>query len=254
MSVNKLLLIAGGCFPFQDNIPPQGLYHQILKEKVLKQQDIELELTLIRYEKLGNCVDLIKEESLKEKPDYILFHLRVEPIFRYIKFLYRYHNRKNIYKSTLNIAAFGIHNLKLHQRQDSTDIDKITYSSRKSSDLHKVLREFNYALGLLSGNVRYSFRLYLKVLLELRKFCNEEDIVLIVTSPASRPFSFFENLISYRLFKYITSQKSLHDIIFVNGLGLKDPNGVNLFCEDKIRVNERGHERFAELISRRLGG
>ena len=108
-------------------------------------------------------------------------------------------------------------------------------------------------MSFLSGNVRYAFGLYLKVLLDLRKFCKDEGIRLIVTSPASRPVSFFENLISDRLFEYIKSQKSLDNTIFVNGLGVKDENGNNLFCEDKIRVNERGHERFADLISRRLG-
>jgi hypothetical protein len=130
--------------------------------------------------------------------------------------------------------------------------NKITSPSRELSYLHKVIRELNYSMSFLSGNIRYAFRFYLKVLLDLRKFCKDEGIRLIVTSPASRPVSFFENLISLRLFEFIRSQNSLDSTIFVNGLGVLDENGNNLFCEDKIRVNERGHERFAELISRSL--
>ena len=234
MSINKRLLIAGGCFPFQDNISHQALYHQVLKEIAFHQQNIDLVINLIRYEKLENCVDIIKGETLKDTPDCILFHLRVEPIFRYIKLLYRYHNKDNIFKASLNIAVLGIHNLTLYQRPDEVNNDKITSPSREFSYLHEALRELNYAMSFLSGNVRYAFGLYLKVLLDLRKFCKDEGIRLIVTSPASRPVSLFENLISDRLFEYIKSQKSLDNTIFVNGLGVKDENGNNLFCEDKI--------------------
>ncbi len=241
------LLIAGGCFPVQENIPFPRLYHQLLRERMFNENDVEADINIIRYEKLESCFDQISDAIKKNKTEILLFHLRIEPLFKFIKFYYENLNSKMTLTASLNISLLGIHNLILHRSTMKSENYGERLSQRKKSFLHSLLRETNYALGVISGNMRYIFRIYLKLVYDIYNLCRENNIQLIITSPASRPVSAFEDFISNRLFKYF--EKTYSDgITIINALGKKDENGEFLFCEDKIRVNETGHKRFAKLI------
>lgn len=237
----------------QDNISPENLYHQVLQERLLKESDLQLDVDILRYEKLETCSTEIAEKISKSKYDHLLFHLRVEPLFRDLKFFYRHKNKDNIVSSSITIALLGIRGLKLFHTMGNKINVVNTYSPANTSFLHKFLRGLNYTLGILSGNLRSTLSKYLLVVKKLEKLCYEKNITLIITSPASRPVSFFENFISGRIFQLIL-KKCEKETIMINGLGVIDKQGNYLFCNDGIRVNEAGHKRFADLIISKITG
>lgn len=245
MSRKMQILIAGGCFPVQDNIPQQHLYHQVIKKILMEEYDIDLKINIIRYDRLKDAAELILNSLKNVNPEYLLFHLRVEPLFKYIKFFYKYHNLSNKSIASINFSFLGIHNLRI--RIKSIRQGNLTNVSSKSPTRH-FLSEMNYALGFLTGNLRYSFRIYSTILHRIIKYCQDQNINLIITGPVSRPVSFSENFISSKLYYYFKNIHVNDDIKIINCLGLINNEGAGLFCEDKIRVNEMGHLRFAQII------
>jgi hypothetical protein len=235
----------GGCFPVQDNIPPERVYHQVIKKILLKEKNIDLRINIIRYDRLKDAAELILNSLNNTNPEYLLFHLRVEPLFRYIKFFYKYHNLSNKSVALINFSFFGIHNLKIRVKSDRQE-NPANFSL--NSPARHFLSEMNYALGYLMGNLRYSFRIYSTILQEIIKYCQDRNINMIITGPVSRPVSFFENIISSKLFYYFKNIHVNDDIKIINCLGLLNNEGADLFCEDKIRVNETGHLRFAQIV------
>jgi hypothetical protein len=243
MSCEKKILIAGGCFPVQDNIPPQQLYHQVIKKILIEEYNIDLKINIIRYDKLNDASELILNSLKNVNPEYFLFHLRVEPLFRYIKFFYKYHNHSDKSVASINFSFLGIHNLRIRKKSERPG----NFINLSSTSRH-FLSEMNYALGFLLGNIRYAFRIYSTMLQKVIKYCLEHNINLIITGPVSRPVSFFENLISTKLFYYFNKIYKKDDIKIINCLGLVNNEGASLFCDDNIRVNEIGHLRFAKII------
>ena len=80
--VYTCFLIVGRCFTQQHNIEPPRLYHQLLKTKMKSEHSIELDIDIIRYERLTKCLEEVTSATKIRKPDLLLFHIRPEPILR----------------------------------------------------------------------------------------------------------------------------------------------------------------------------
>jgi len=101
------ILIVGGCFPVQSNIPKEKLYHQILKDRVERELSTRIEIKILQYEKLAPTLNRIKEIVNQQNIDLIIFHIRVEQILRMIKLFLRYYDKNEVYHKGLNLAIFG---------------------------------------------------------------------------------------------------------------------------------------------------
>ena len=61
MKSNINLLVVGGCFPVQTNIPTENLYHFLLKEKIRNELSVKIEINILQYEKISPTFKRIKE-------------------------------------------------------------------------------------------------------------------------------------------------------------------------------------------------
>ncbi len=249
METKIKILIVGGCFPVQENIPSKDLYHQILKKKLGKYDEINLEIKIIRYDLIPQCYTAIVEAINIDKPDWILFHLRAEPILGLSKLYYEYHDKNKM--RTLSITASSI-NFKYRKKYPAGDETKNKKSSGRllnsQSSLRYILREINYFCGKIVGNMTSAFALYLDLLKQIITLCKNNNIELIITGPVSRPHTFFEDYLSRKLHFFINSSLGNNGMIYLNCLGRSSQNGESLFFDDHIMVNENGHRRIAELI------
>ena len=249
--MNKKLkvLIVGGCFPVQDNIQREYLYHQLLKAKLASKHNINLEITIIRYEIVSKCFFSITEAVALKKPDILLLHTRIEPLLASLKFYHEYNNTSGQKVRKLNAFSLKLENREKPLRKGSSHLFKTTRKLFFTENvMHKLFREMNFLLGKIAGNMKPALSSYSVLCDELKKFCKQNEIKLIITGPVSRPRSFFENYFSRKLHLLISPAESDENLYFINFLGEKDEQGESLFCEDQIRVNEKGHARIAELI------
>ncbi|MCX6148930.1 MAG: hypothetical protein NTX22_00230 [Ignavibacteriales bacterium] len=242
------LLIVGGCFPVQDNIEPSKLYHQQLKNK-LQESNINLDIRIIRYESISKSFENIKEVIDKEKPDCLLFHLRVEPILLSSKFYSKYYDKDGNLIKHINLAVFNLNYRKIKKRTSEKVINnELSKKSKFSTSVQNIFREINYFFGYIMGDWSAAFSKYLSLLIKIIELCKTYGITLVITGPVSRPYSNLENHLSKKLHKYMSQYSFLHNQIYANLFGAKDEHGNFLFCADLKRVNEIGHKRISEII------
>jgi hypothetical protein len=240
------ILIVGGCFPVQSNIPKEKLYHQILKDRVERELCTRIEIKILQYEKLAPTFDRIKEIVDQQSIDLIIFHIRIEQILRMIKLYLRYYDKNEVYHKGLNLAVFGTSiperkDFNLHHSSRNSHINRNRFSNR-------YLKNINYILGYVVLNQVIAFRSYKRLITSISKLCETKSLDIIFTCPVSRPANFIENLTSIILSFYMR-------LLIVNKLkktclkllGLEQ-NSQYLFCEDHIKVNESGHQRIANII------
>ncbi len=247
------VLIAGGCFPFQDNISSSELYHSVMKEQIECKSTRQINISLIRYNSLSGVMDQILTQSNISKPDFLIFHCRVESFLRRVKFFYRYHDSQDRVVNSFNILGKAI--VFSHGNCATAGSDKQN-SSQQNSPRRNILRligkELNYTAGIIIGNLFLPLRRTQLLLNAINSFCTLHQIKLIVTSPVPRPISFTENLTSLLLHWYLQYAVGKQDVRYMNIWRKNDTEGNFLFCDDKIRVNALGHRRIGEMLAEEI--
>ncbi len=243
------LLIVGGCFPVQDNIEPSLLYHQLLKKNIEKSSDVIITIKIIRYDSISGSYEKIKEAIMVENPDWILFHLRTEPILLSSKLYSKY-----VDKNSKFVRQFHMERIDWNFRWEKSCKGRETYFQTSKGEnkiflkVRIVFREINYFLGLVLGNWNQVFKNYLTLSVKLLEYCKSLNKILIITSPIPRPRSLFENLLSYKLHKFMNDRRLLDNETYVNLYDTFNKEEKFLFCGDLIKVNEIGHKRVSEIL------
>jgi len=155
--VNLSFLIVGGCFPVQDNISSENLYHAYLSREVKSKYNRCLTVEVVRYERFSDCLGNIKKHNENNPMDILLFHFRSEHFLRLCKLVFRYRSEHNGIKRTLNMLFCSMSRVE--------DIDYLAYTgatvrSRKPNQnkFYPVLVAANYLLGFLAGNVHFALK------------------------------------------------------------------------------------------------
>ena len=244
-------IILGGCFAEQHNIEFGKHYHQLLKQKLIDIQNIDIEYRIVRYERLSKCFEKLLSESEKIKPDLILLHIRSEPILRISKLYYKYIDAEGRLKRSLNISLLNKINPEKHKHIINRKLES-SFKQNNSTRLHKLLIEANYLLGCLTGNFNYTVKAYIKLINELIKYSAENEIKLLVVGPASRRHTFMENYFTNKLNVKISEALKNNNDKYVDCLGEYSDNNEYLFFDGGIFVNEAGHLRVAERIYQKM--
>jgi len=242
------IVVVGGCFPFQDFIEPARLYHQTLKNK-LSHTGYSVDVVPPRYERIKNTLSKIEAENGNGKIDSLIFHLRTEPFMHLSKIWYRYENLNGKKAFSIHLAGFSKLYPELYDIPVPDRRILRTFEYLKESIIYHLLREFNYFLGSLFGNQRLAFALYKDFVLDLKAFCKEQSIQLIITGPISRPFSRFENALSQKISTRFEQFLDENEIEFIPFLGEKTRKSESMFFPNGIHVSEAGHDEIAEKLS-----
>jgi len=245
---NLKIMIVGGCFTEQHNINYAEHYHQLLKAK-LKNHNYDVQLNIVRYERLTKCLEKIITQTDIQQPDILIFHIRSEPLLRIAKFYYKFLDSNKRIKYVFNFSMFNKNNSELHRHFiNRPKVFATSIESQKENVFYLLLLNFNYLFGKLFGNWKYAYKLYLKLIYDIQNFCMKKQIPLIIVGPVSRPRNYTENLLSNKLSSYCEALPLNSTESFVNTLGVQGENKENLFFENGMHVNQCGHKRIANFL------
>ncbi|MCU7517057.1 MAG: hypothetical protein HF307_11825 [Ignavibacteria bacterium] len=214
-----------------------------MRQKILEECGIHLSIDILRYEDIKSCLELVKKKVAASKPDFLLFHMRAEPVLPKVKFYNVYTDSKGRLKRSIRIFTKVVIRIAGGEK-----ISKRVVPEKSLGKFHNCLRELNYLLGILAFNFIKMKKDHLELIKEITGYCKAKDIEPIITGPVSRPRSYFENLISEKIYEFAGRHTGKTQEQCLNLLGLEDEKGEFLFCKDLIKVNEAGHKRIAEMI------
>ncbi|MCX6232059.1 MAG: aldolase/citrate lyase family protein [Bacteroidetes bacterium] len=240
----------GGCFPVQGNILFEDLFHQVLKNKIENNTDINFIINIIRYERLSNCIQKVDTFTKNQTIDAVVFSIRPEPMLRLSKLSYKFINNKGEKKRTFNLPFLK---LLSPEKYDLLSIEQRYFPPVRIEKSNKINIGLNLNLlfGYLIGNHRYAMKIYLQLVTDLIVFCKSKNFPVIIISPALRTSSISEKYLSKRFDKFIHKNKSIFNGNYIIGSDLKK-DGKNLFFNNGIHANEYYHELIANRVFDKL--
>lgn len=249
-----LITIVGGCLTQQGNLPGSALYHQRLLAN-LAATGIAAQLAVVRYERLATCVAKVRAHEAATPADWLIFHLRTEPLLRLTKLIYRYHAPAGL-RARLLLNLPGRRGAARHNPLCDRPAD--AYPAACPTDYstpprHRPAPALNAWLGALIGNRRRALRTVLAVLDALAGHAAAAGTRLLVVGPPTRPASAFENDLARRLDMRAAAWAARTPAVrYVPLRGEQGEAGRAFFGPNGIHVSAAGHERIAELLAPNL--
>ena len=242
------LCFVGGCFTVQYNVLVEDNFLQLTKQTIEEHNAINLNINIIRYEKLANCAEKLRNQNQTIQADIIVFHIRPEPYLRMLKFYYKYKNNDGKIRKSINFSAINIH---LSEKYDYLEIG-IRYPEQpkdKKSLFHNWLIDMNYLSGFLLWNHYFAIKRYLKLTDQIIDYCNKENTTLIVLGPTIRFQTKIERMVSAKFTASV--EKSLHrkGINFLSGIDKSVINQRVYFNRGSIFANEKYHKLISQGIT-----
>jgi|GEM_PF-2178772 hypothetical protein len=240
-----ILGIIGGCFPVQEQIKHDELYHQLIAHRLLDESGINLRTEISRYDLINECEEAFNNIISKVIPDILLFHVRPDPYLINSKVYARFVNKNKIKTSKINL-----HKLSGFKEPDLIAVNTRDFNGRKKRKqyLRKIFRELNYLAGILSGNNSITIDKFVEIIYFLKSKCESRNIKLIVQGPPSRPRSKMENYLLNKLNKKLFARLLNSDIEYIPCFGEYDEDGNYIFLGDNIHLSSFGHKKIAGLL------
>ena len=245
------LTFVGGCFPVQNDILFEDLFHQKLKRRIEREYDTELNINIIRYEQFGTCLKKITAYNKSCPIDVLVFHIRPEPFLRLVKIYYRYLNNKGILKKSLNIPSLNMSN---SEKYDSSKFEKgISFNTGKEETrLHKLLVDLNYIIGRNAGNLKYAFKKYYELALDIAAYCKETNIRLLVLGIGFRNNTPYAKRLCRLLNDYLQNKFTNGGIPYIENMSDHSRNTEQYFQNDGIHASDKYHGLIAEALFNEL--
>lgn len=244
------LTIVGGCFPVQNNIPQEYLYHRFVKKELEERYNAELKINIIRYERFAGCFEKIEKFGDENNIDVLLFHIRAEQFLRICKLYYKYSGGNKNIKRDFNIPLV---NRVPSEKKDLLMLNMpVPDGNKKKSILRKYKICLNLIAGIMGGNKKYALKKYEELIDKVIKFCEEKKIKLIIAGPASRPDLNLEDKLTGELNLFFKGKAEQMKIPFINLTGYMNEKNESLFFSNGIHVSEAGHKRAADFLTQKL--
>jgi len=240
-----ILGIIGGCFPVQEQIKHDELYHQLIAHQLLYESGIILNIKISRYDLVKECDDAFNNIISNGIPDLLLFHVRPDPYLINSKVYARFVNKNKIKTSKINLHKFSG-----FKEPELIAVNNQDFSGRKKRKhyLRKIFRELNYIAGIISGNNLITTNKFVETIYFLKSKCEDRKIKLVVQGPPSRPRSKMENYLLNKLNKKLFTRFLNTDIEYIPCFGEYDEDGNYIFLEDDIHLSSLGHKKIAGLL------
>ncbi|NOZ46381.1 MAG: hypothetical protein GXO79_06325 [Chlorobi bacterium] len=241
------LTFVGGCFPVQNDILFEDLFHQRLKRKIECAYNIEFNINIIRYERFNSCLKKIINYKKTAQIDFLIFHVRPEPFLRAVKFLYKHLDKKGKIRYSLNIPSLKIWNT---EKFNILKFEKsiVFKPDNNQTKFHKALVNFNYKLGEIFGNLKYSLNKYFELTSDIVEFCNKNEIFPIVLGMGNRNNSSYEPFLCKKSDEFFKVGLREQNVSYVELLNIKSENINEYFRDNGIYASEKYHELIAEKL------
>ncbi|MCX6257331.1 MAG: hypothetical protein NTW49_05465 [Bacteroidia bacterium] len=242
---NIRLGFIGGCINFPKGIDTNFSYHRLLKQSCQ-----EAEIHLAKYEAYSQLIQSSKQFIEKNNLDIFFVFVRHFPYMVLNKPLIRKVNQNLKSEHCLHPALI---NRKL--KNWPVRLDKFIGLNGDQPVPHRKrfgLRDINSMIGKILGLHQWAIRYVSGLLTELKVICNELHCKLVVIGPVKNPETYMGNIISTNLNNKLVKFTNLHHINFIDINILKDSKRNNIFQEDKIHLNQYGHNLLYEKIKDHL--
>lgn len=247
-SVN--LVFAGGCFPVQHNIFPDDTFHSLLKRELEKNKGINLNVDLIRYERFRKCFEKIKSQHNRHAIDYLVFHIRHEPVLRLIKFIYRFQDNEFRKRWSLNLPLASDSNA---EKFDQMNLARHSNTERKSKTIiRSIFVNANYLSGWSAGNFKSALEKYYELIKQVINFCNDNNIKSIFIGPPKRTEFLSEYFISVKIEKFFLEKLKKQNVSYINGFVNHNEGDVRYFSEDGKHATEEYHKFIADALYEKI--
>ncbi len=245
------LTFVGGCFPVQNDILFEDMFHQKLKRRIESEYKINFNINIIRYEKFNTCLKKIKIYNESFPIDILVFHVRPEPFLRLVKMYYRYLNNNGKLKRSLNVPILNMSN---SEKYDNLNFEKgIIYTTYKEETrFHKLLIDLNYIFGRLLGNLKYAFGKYYGLTLDIANYCRQTNIKLLILGIGYRNNTPYAKILCKRLNKYLQSKFANQNISYIENMSLISRNIDQYLQDDGVHASDKYHKLIAETLFNEL--
>lgn len=237
--------IIGGCFPVQEQIKHDELYHQLISKRLLNETGLNLKIEISRYDLINECEEAFMNIISNGIPDLLLFHIRPDPYLINSILYARFINKNKIKTSKINL-----HKISGFKEPDlvAVNIPELNKRKRRKRFIRIIFREMNYILGVLSGNNSLTINKFIELISDIKTKCDDRNIKLIVQGPPSRPRSKMENYLLNKLNKKLLKRFINSDIIYIPCFGKYDNDGNYIFLGDNVHLSPSGHTEFSSLL------
>lgn len=244
---NINLTFVGGCFPVQNDILFEDLFHQKLKREIENKYKVELNLNIIRYECFNSCLKKIKNYQKNNHIDFLVFHLRPEPFLRIVKILYKHLNINKELKYSVNIPllrSLNIENFNILKYEKSI----VFSSTNNQSILHKVFINLNYLAGIILGNFNFAINKYFELTNIVVDFCKTNEIDPIILGIGNRNNSSFEPLLCKRINKFFKLRFENQNISYIETISIRSRIKDEYYRDNGIHASEKYHGVIAKKL------
>jgi len=245
------MTFVGGCFPVQNDILFEDLFHQKLKRRIESEFKINFNINIIRYEQFNRCLKKIKTYNESSPIDILVFHVRPEPFLRLVKIYYRYLDNNGKLKKSLNFPSLKISN---SEKYDNSKFEKgIIYNAYEKETLfHKLLIDLNYLIGQTFCNLRVAIKKYYELTLDISNYCKRKNIKLLILGVGYRNNTPYAKYLCKRLNNYLRIKYWDQNITYIENLSLLSQSTNQFFENDDIHASDKYHELIAELLFNEL--
>ncbi len=241
------LTFVGGCFPVQNDILFEDLFHQLLKRKIETKYNVEFNINIIRYERFSSCLKKIINYNEKNRIDILIFHVRPEPFLRIVKFLYKHLNSKGKVKRSLNLPLLqltGAEKFSILKFEKSIVFEP----PNNPTKLHKILVNINYKTGMFFGNLKYALNKYFDLTNNIVDYCNTKSIIPIILGVGYRNNSSLEPFLCKQLNEFFKYKLRKTNVVYVDVSNTGSENINQYFRSNGIYATEKYHEFIAEKL------
>lgn len=247
------ITVVGGCLTQQGNLPAAALYHQLLLAH-LAAAGHPARLAVVRYERLATCLAKVQVHEAASPSDWLIFHLRTEPLLRLIKLVYRHHD-PTVGRARYVLNLPGQRGAARHEPL----LDRpVAGRAASVTDYHsppapRPARELNAWLGALAGNRRRTAEAAFALLDALAAHAAATGSRLVVVGPPARPASRFEDALARHLDHRAAAWAPAAGAIYLPLRGEDGADGAPFFGPNGVHVSAAGHARIARLLAGVLG-
>ena len=231
----------GGCINKQKNIPPEKLYHSILKKHLAENfHDLEFNISLATYHSYNQLTEKANHFVSKNNLNILFIFIRPFPMMPLHKLIIKYD------------LPDGKKGLTIHPQllKRKADWSKQLTEFQTTNDFSFIpknkfgLRDINLSIGGLLGLHRWALRFVSEQLSSIIHFCITNSVTPVIISPPKNPESVLGNLICRRASFYFSEVCTKNEIAFLNINCFKR----EFFLPDKIHFNVSGHKKLSATI------
>jgi hypothetical protein len=231
----------GGCINRQAGIQRSDLYYSVLTHLLDEQVHAEEhQASLATYLSFDRLLGITGQLIMEKKPDIIFLFIRPFALMPLQKPLVRFDREKGRKGMALHPALFS-RKLNWNERFSRWQVyGEYSFVRKKRFGF----RDLNLLAGLLAGLDRWSMRYVIRQLQEVKKLCDEKNIILCIISPPGKQNTVLAEFSCRRATLHLEKYCLRNHLNFIDISSFS----ADFYESDLVHLNAAGHKKLAETL------